>query len=1047
MPASGPRGNDLGDPSGKQASSSKSRQEASAPSAPAANALNTAAGIFLLPGQTQNGRQLAGPASPGLGLFTPPQLERQRKRPASSFSADRPLSGDRQPARVRRRLNLSRLPELNDQQQAAVRSPIDEPSLIIAGAGSGKTTVMLARLRHMLDQGIPPDKILMVTFSRKAAGDLKRRLIESNKPGARKVTASTFHGFCFRLIHQNYLRLGFTAPPTIWGEVNDIRAIVKEAIRKAALEAARQRALQWMRGIDGLNPHSTWEDILQAVHTHHPNVYAGCKAQADVTMQAERAKQDTKQRKLAEKQAQGLSQAAGKGVDSASALQAALDRASLMEMCTLVYDVLHWHYTSQRQQAPRAGDVPDAEKVKNTKEMIFMCKNRGHVVSMYDASGSVQAGSAAVREFGAIWKAYQDILRSCNACDYDDLLSLAVELLSTDQEVLAGERERFQMLLVDEFQDCNPAQIALVELLQQGRGFVTAVGDNMQSIYGFRGADHRSFQLFEQAFAPPQQGHSIRRPLDVNHRSTPEILQAANAAAAGTQPEYVQDKVLMPSKPSRNNPVQLLSYSDPEHAAGQMVEQMQALQAAGTPYERMAVLLASLGNGRTAALQAELGRRGIKYQVMKEKPFFEIDKVKDAMAHLQLAVNPHDDLAFQRLLDRPPRRLGEAFVETLRREQAALALQRQQTHVSLYEAAVSLSQGPSLTAAVRLNLNAFLNFLDQAGAECLGKSPSQALFYLLKRSSYLEWQKKQNDKKRKDKRQRQQSKVTRRQPGDSDDSSGDDDDQYGNGVSSDEEDEQSTWSKEADLELQEADKRLHQLYGMAVRHETEWRNPWAAMDAPPELGPASLQSVCMEVARKSVPADRVLQQLPDDLQQRTFAGKGPLALLDFIGRCALDAPDPREGKQQQGVYIGTVHSAKGLEWDAVWVRSHEGGGDLPFPYRDPGSLPPMPPAPTADHPYLQSIRKHLLATREEHDAEGQRLVYVALTRAREHLFLYTERSKYKFSSAQWAPRCAYFRPSPFVSKIRRNAPDCCEVKVGRTQREIQAGMPENWQHV
>ncbi|KAK9791159.1 hypothetical protein WJX73_008255 [Symbiochloris irregularis] len=822
--------------------------------------------------KAETARQHAVSTSPGQELFTPPQPIPQRKRPRSD-------QGDGQPSTNKRRLSTTPLPKLNEQQQQAVTSSIHKPSLIIAGAGSGKTTVLQERVRHMIQRGVPPSEILVVTFSRKAAEDLKRRLVQSGMPGADKVTALTFHGYCFRLIMQNYHRLGFTAPPTVWGDASDIRAVVKEAIRKASLDTARQQAIRWLHGINGLNLHSSWEDVLQAVRTRYPDLYARCTAQADGTLQAEKVQSETRQRKTTEKQAQGAHTAAGKGVDSASSLKAALERACLMEVCTRVYDALYQHCMKKEQQEPRAGDVPGTKTVKQMKGHLSLCKGHGHVASMYDAPGD---------EFGAVWRAYQDILHSCNAVDYDDLLSLAVELLSTDQ-VLARERDRFQMLLVDEFQDCNAAQIALVELLQKGRGFVTAVGDNMQSIYGFRGADHRSFQLFERAFAP-QTGPSIRRPLDVNHRSRPEILQAANAAAAGTQPAYVRDKV------------------------------------------------------------------------MKEKPFFEIDKVKDAMAHLHLIVNLHDDVAFQRLLERPPKRLGGTFQDRLKREQAALALQQHKTHVSLHDAAISLNEGGSLTAAVGKNLNALLRFLDEARVECHGMSPSQALSYLLKRSGYLEWQKKQNDKRSKDKQQRHQSKVTRLQPGDSDGSGGDDDDQVGDGFSSDEEDEQSTWC------------------------------------------------------------------------QGTAGLPGPLCTRRTGSGCR---------QKQQGVYIGTVHSAKGLEWDAVWVRSHEGFGELPFPYREPQDLPPPP---VVSHPHLVHVSNRL-ADREEHDAEGQRLVYVALTRAREHLFLYTERSNFEFDSDYWGPHKVAHEPSPFVRKIRRNAPGCCEVKARMTCKEIAAGMPRDWQHV
>ncbi|KAK9791154.1 hypothetical protein WJX73_006138 [Symbiochloris irregularis] len=909
--------------SGSEFPPSTPPQGASASAAPVATPqLNTITSAELL-SQPEHSSTSTNPSSlPPVGLVTPTPVQPERKRSAA-FTSDEEAESPRTTAKRRlfdesaAELTLKEL-TLNKLQADAAYSPVHEPSLITAGAGSGKTTVMLQRVRHMLEQGVPPANILMVTFSRKAADDLKRRL--AGVTGAEKVTALTFHSYCYRLIMRNYSCLGFTAAPTVWGSPKVTKAVTEEAIRRVTLEAARQQALEWMHASDKLDLHSTWEDILEVVRSDHPAIYARCKDAADDSLRREQERQAARQCRIAEMEAQGTPHT-GKGEDPTSALVTVSDHVSVM--CTLVYNALYRHYMKTEQPTPRAGE-PDAKIM------------------------------------------YQDIFKSHNAVDFDDLLSLAVQLLNTHPDVLSRERERYKMLLVDEFQDSNPAQIGLVELLQSGRGFVTAVGDSMQSIHGFRGADHRSFQLFEQAFAPPQ-GPSIRRPLDVNFRSTPHILAAANAAAAETQPE----------------PVQILK---------------------ACMYDKI------------TALRDELSDRGIEFQVMKEKPFFERVIVKDAMAHLQLAVNLHDDVAFQRLLQRLPNRLGGQFLDMLRSEQAALAAQRHISHVSMYDAAVSLRKGGSMTPAMQSNLIDHLSFCESAAAECLGKSPSQALYHLLKGSGYLDWQQ-------------------GGQSGEGDAYNASDD--YEDEASSGDED-QSAWSKHAAQELKQADLRLHQLYGMARRFEREWHDTCTEVDAPAPNGPATLQ--------RSAPVDQTPQQLPGDQQQRTIAEDGILQLRDFVGRCALDALDLQTSKKQQGVYIGTVHSAKGLEWDAVWVRSHGNlSAELPFHYQDPGDLPP---APTAEHPYVSNIRKRLTATREEHAAEGQRLVYVALTRAREHLFIFTMRNQQEFFwKWTWKPRCVYNRPSDFVKKIKERAPECCEVKVIRTPHEIRKRMPATWRHV
>ncbi|KAK9791146.1 hypothetical protein WJX73_001259 [Symbiochloris irregularis] len=988
-----------------------SRQDASASAAPVGAVQRTDDNALTMPCQHQEGSQHAVPTSPLADIFTASPADAHRKRPGSGL----------QSAAIRRRLDFPPLRNLNELQRKAAYSPIDKPSLIVAGAGTGKSTVMVVRAQHGVQQG------------------------------ADQITASTFHGYSYRLVNQYQHLLGFKGPLTIWGDAKDIRAIVKEAIRKASLDAARQQALKWLPGSWGLTPKSTWEDILKAVHTHDSGMYNRCKVEADRAMQNEKKKQDAKQQRISFSKAEGGAQTAGKGVDSKAALRAALHRASLMERCMLVYDELCLLHTGTRQPPKmRAGDVPAKKAVTDMKRWISMCKSHGHVVSMYEGPG---------RAFGMIWRAYQDILLSCNAVDFDDLLAMAVQLLSTHDYVLASERARYKMMLVDEFQDCNPAQIALVELLQKGRGFVTAVGDNMQSIYGFRGADHRCFQLFEEAFAP-QAGPDCMRPLLNNYRSTPEIIAVANAAAAGTQ--CFPHKVLVASKPSCNNPVQLLSYSHSEHAAQQIVREMKALNAKEMPYENMAVLMYSVKNDRadrTEALTTELRRKAIKHQVMKEKPFFAREPVKDAMAHLKLVMNPHDDIAFERLLPKPPKTLSKEFLAKLKKEQFALAEQQQnRAHVSLSNAAVSLRNAPGPPSVQWTKLKEYLRFLDKARDQCLSMTPSQALSYLVKKSGYLAWLQKRNDKQAKGKQQRQHAKVTQRQPGDSDESSGDDEDDYGDGVSSDEEEEQGPGSTAVDQELQRADKRLHQLYCMAVRFEKEWRNPQVvADDAPAEPGPASLQSSdaasvtepSMEVASMPALAEQALQGLPDDPQQPTCVEQrpvGPEPLLDFLSHCALDTPDPcdAKSKQQQGVYIGTVHSAKGLEWDAVWVRAHQGFCELPPPYQRPKD---EPPSPIAAHPYLRNASEEIVADQEEHEAEGQRLVYVALTRAKQHMYIYTQRNEKALCSDFWTPDHVDNHPPDFVRKIKARASTSCEVKVVQTRRESALGMPADWQHV
>ena len=423
------------------------------------------------------------------------------------------------------------LSQLNPEQAAAA-STLEGPVLVLAGAGTGKTQVITYRIAYMLAMGIPPTAILGMTFTNKAAREMRERLATLVEPAAAElVTLGTFHSFCGRLLRREIDLLGYLSNFTIADEA-DQTGLVKQAA-----------------GIAGLG------DALN----------------------------------LAATQAQ----------------------------------ISRW---KNRLFTPR------------------MAKN--------DAAGRFEELAARVYE------EYQNLLEMQNSVDFDDMLLLAYRVLNEYPGVAERCRERYRYLLIDEYQDTNAAQFAIVKLLAGERRNLCVVGDDDQSIYSWRGADVGNILDFPQLFP----GAKVVK-LEQNYRSTNNILNAANAVIR--HGERRLGKKLWSSLGDGKKPVSLTL--DSGEAEADFICNMirrDMNENPGRTYGDYAVLYRS--NQLSRQLEQSFRNFGVPYRVFGGQQFYQRREIKDAVAYLKLLVNPNDDQSLLRVLAAPPRGLGAKAVELLK---------------------------------------------------------------------------------------------------------------------------------------------------------------------------------------------------------------------------------------------------------------------------------------------------------------------------------------------------------------------------------------------
>jgi DNA helicase II / ATP-dependent DNA helicase PcrA len=419
------------------------------------------------------------------------------------------------------------LAKLNAPQREAVTT-IEGPLLVLAGAGTGKTRVITTRIAHLIDRGVDPGAILAVTFTNKAAGEMKERVAQLVGEKARLVTVGTFHAFCVRLLREHGHALGLPRRFTIC-DASDQLAAVKSVMRE-------------------LRVHET---------TMHP--------------------------------------------------AAVLARISLAK---------------NRMATPEAA-LAGAES------------GRDQLVA-------------------SVWQGYQAYLARQRTLDFDDLLLQAVRLLAEHERVREHYQRRYRHVLVDEYQDTNHAQYEIVRAIGGEHRNVCVVGDDDQSIYGWRGAEIKKILGFHHDFT----GAKIVR-LETNYRSTRPILDAANAVIRHNASRH--EKALQSAR-GEGEPVRFVRLKDETAEAEFVVEEIQdPLRRHEARPSDFAILCRTQVQFRS--FEAELRANGIPYTVVGGMSFFDRKEVRDIVAFLKLAENPNDETSLLRIINTPPRGVGKASLD------------------------------------------------------------------------------------------------------------------------------------------------------------------------------------------------------------------------------------------------------------------------------------------------------------------------------------------------------------------------------------------------
>ena len=418
---------------------------------------------------------------------------------------------------------------LNREQRKAAET-LEGPVLILAGAGSGKTRALTYRIANLIDHGVAPWHILAITFTNKAAKEMRERVSLLVGENGNEVWVSTFHSMCARILRRDIEKLGYTRSFTIYDD-DDQASVLKDLYKQYNIDEKT------------LNPREVRAKIS-----------------------------DAKNRLL--------------GPDE-------------------------WFAESPRDF--RSQQIHD------------------------------------------LYTNYEKKLRHSNALDFDDLLVRTLELFADHPPVLESYREKFQYVHVDEYQDTNFAQYSLVKLITQKSRNLCVVGDDDQSIYGWRGADIRNILDFEKDYPD-----ATVIKLEQNYRSTANILDAANQVIAHN--EGRMEKMLW-TEADEGDPIRVFCAGSERDEAAWICDRMQQLKMLGHHYGEMSVLYRS--NAQSRVLEDMLVRAGIPYRIYGGLRFYDRKEVKDIVAYLRLIVNPSDDASLRRIINTPKRAIGDSTVAEL----------------------------------------------------------------------------------------------------------------------------------------------------------------------------------------------------------------------------------------------------------------------------------------------------------------------------------------------------------------------------------------------
>ncbi len=350
--------------------------------------------------------------------------------------------------------------------------------------------------------------------------------------------------------------------------------------------------------------------------------------------------------------------------------------------------------------------------------IIQRWKDRGWRPDQVPAS---EVGDFALGRGGELYAAYQERLKALNACDFGDLLLHNLTLLASNPDVLAHYQRKFRAVLVDEYQDTNVAQYLWLRLLAQGTQNVCCVGDDDQSIYGWRGAEVGNILRFEQDFP----GATIIR-LERNYRSTGHILAAASGVIAHNRARH--GKTLW-TEDAAGEQVRVVGLWDDQDEARFVADEIEAWQREGGRLSQAAVLVRA--GFQTRAFEERFIQVGLPYRVIGGPRFYERQEIRDAIAYFRVVCQPDDDLAFERIVNLPRRGIGDTTVRALRGAARS-------AETSMTQAARALVQTDELPGKARNSLGQLLQAFDRWRAEMRDKGPRELAETVLEESGYTE---------------------------------------------------------------------------------------------------------------------------------------------------------------------------------------------------------------------------------------------------------------------------------------------------------------------
>lgn len=458
---------------------------------------------------------------------------------------------------------------LNPQQEEAVKA-INGPVLIIAGAGSGKTKVLTHRIAYLIASGISPKNILALTFTNKAANEMKHRIAQLvGDRNAAFIRAGTFHSIFARLLRQSADFIGYTADFTIY-DTDDSLSVLKKVYKENNIAELP------------INP--------QTARTY-------------------------------------ISKAKNK--------------------------LITWQY------------IHDNAKTPNEKVLAD------------------------------IYRLYDERLRNNNAMDFDDLLWNFIRLLEDHSDVLEFYQDTFRYILVDEYQDTNHAQYVAIRLLAKKYQNICVVGDDAQSIYGWRGADIQNILEFKRDYP-----NAKIFKLEQNYRSTKNILEAAHSVI---QNNTYQIKKKLFTENEEGDLIDIVECDSDRDEASYVIDKVNELLEDNVPLNEICVLYRT--NAQSLEFEKECRRLNIPYVIIGGMSFYKRKEVKDVLAYLRTLINPQDSEAILRIINEPTRGIGETTLRHIN----SFALEN---GISFYEALTRVDEIDEIVPKSRNAITQFVKFIE-----------------------------------------------------------------------------------------------------------------------------------------------------------------------------------------------------------------------------------------------------------------------------------------------------------------------------------------------